>query len=122
MRIRSLHLLLFRYMEHLNEPSPYDHIQNMNSDIVPDLLVFSKPLLNLGMNEMTLNMNQLGTIASDSCTTSDTRPSASSDLSNDVLSTMTQAMYNLTTSTDKEQTRKQIRDSLMDVTNNEGNK
>ena len=109
-------------MEHLNEPSPYDHIQNMNSDIVPDLLVFSKPLLNLGMNEMTLNMNQLGTIASDSCTTSDTRPSASSDLSNDVLSTMTQAMYNLTTSTDKEQTRKQIRDSLMDVTNNEGNK
>jgi len=109
------------YMEHLNEPSPYDHIQNMNSDIVPDLLVFSKPLLNLGMNEMTLNMNQLGTIASDSCTTSDTRPSISSDLSNDVLSTMTQAMYNLTTSTDKEQTRKQIRDSLMDVTNNEGN-
>merc|ERR1719414_2154174 len=31
-------------------------------------------------------------------------------------------MYNLTTSSDKEKTRKQIRESLMDVTNNEGNK
>ena len=112
-------MCLIRYMEHLNEPSPYDHIQNMQSDIVPDLLVFSKPLLNLGMSEMSLNMNmgQMGTIASDSCTAS-----AASDLSNDVLSTMTQAMYNLTTSNDKDQTRKQIRDSLMDVTNNEGNK
>jgi len=115
------------YMEHLHEPSPYDHIQNMHTDIVPDLLVFSKPLLNLGMSEMSLNMNnigQMGTIASDSCTASaasDSRPSSCSDLSNDVLNTMTQAMYNLTTSNDKEQTRKQIRDSLMDVTNNEGN-
>jgi len=114
-------------MEHLHEPSPYDHIQNMHTDIVPDLLVFSKPLLNLGLSEMSLNMNnmgQMGTIASDSCTASaasDSRPSSCSDLSNDVLNTMTQAMYNLTTSNDKEQTRKQIRDSLMDVTNNEGN-
>eukprot|EP00092_Neocalanus_flemingeri_P044045 GFUD01048705.1.p1 GENE.GFUD01048705.1~~GFUD01048705.1.p1 ORF type:complete len:778 (-),score=189.68 GFUD01048705.1:74-2407(-) len=106
------------YMEHLNEPSPYDHVQNMTSDIVPDLLVFSRPLLNMGMHEM--NMGQMGTIASDSCMP-ESRPSASSDLSNDVLNTMTQAMYNLTTSNDKEQTRKQIRDSLMDVTNNEGN-
>ena len=113
-------------MEHLNEPSPYDHVQNVNSDIVPDLLVFSRPLLNMGMNEMNLNMGQLGTIASDSgipmAEMASDGPNAASDLSKDVLNTMTQAMYNLTTSTDKEQTRKQIRDSLIDVTNNEGNK
>jgi len=108
------------YMEHLNEPSPYDHVQNVSSDIVPDLLVFSRPLLNMGVNELSLNMNQLGTIASDSCTPNP-RPGVASDLSNDVLNTMTQAMYNLTTSNDKEQTRKQIRDSMVDVTNNEGN-
>jgi len=109
------------YMANLNEPSPYDHIQNINSDIVPDLLVFSRPLLDLGMKEMNMSMGQLGTIASDSCIASDSGSSMSSDLSNDVLNTMTQAMNNLTTSTDKEKTRTQIRESLMDVTNNEGN-
>ena len=109
-------------MANLNEPSPYDNIQNINSDIIPDLLVFSRPLLNLGMKEMTMNMGQLGTIASDSCIASDSGSSMSSDLSNGVLKTMTQAMNNLTTSTDKEKTRTQIRESLMDVTNNEGNK
>ena len=109
-------------MANLNEPSPYDNIQNINSDIIPDLLAFSRPLLNLGMKEMTMNMGQLGTIASDSCIASDSGSSMSSDLSNGVLKTMTQAMNNLTTSTDKEKTRTQIRESLMDVTNNEGNK
>ena len=29
------------YIDHINEPSPYDHLQNMNTDIVPYLLVFS---------------------------------------------------------------------------------
>ena len=106
-------------MQQLNEPSPYDHIQNINGHMVPDLLVFSKPLLNMGMNEMSFNLDQR--IASDSCM-ADSGQSLSNDLSNDVLSTMTQAMNNLTTSTDKDSSRKQIRDSLIDITNEEGNK
>lgn len=41
--------------------SPYEHLQNMNTDIVPDLLVFfPKPLLNMGMS-----LPQMRTIASD---------------------------------------------------------
>ena len=36
-----------RYLESLNEPTPYDHIQNIpnlhcSSDIVPDLLQFPR--------------------------------------------------------------------------------
>jgi len=101
------------YMEHINEPSPYDHLQNMNTDIVPDLLVFSKPLLNMGMS-----LPPMGTIASDSCAP----PPMKVDLSNEVLTTMTQAMHSLTTSTNRDQTRIQIRNSLLEVTNDEGNK
>ena len=36
-------------MENLNEPTPYDHIQNLhcNSEIVPDLLVFNHRQVNM---------------------------------------------------------------------------
>ena len=100
-------------MEHINEPSPYDHLQNMNTDIFPYLLVFFQPILNMGMS-----LPQMGTIASDSCAP----PQAKVDLSNEVLTTMTQAMNSLTTSTNRDQTRIQIRNSLLEVTNDEGNK
>jgi len=112
------------YMEHLQEPSPYDHVENMTSDIVPDLLVFSKPLLNLGgaggINDITMNMSQLGTIVSDSCSPRQ-ETTDSGDLSSEVLSTMGQAVSKLTNSSNKEETRRHIRDSMLEVTNNQGN-
>ena len=104
-------------MANLDEPAPYDNVPNINSDNVPDLLVFSRPLLNMGMNEN----GRMGTIASDSCMAVSTQ-SVANELGNDVLNTMAQALYNLSTSTDKEQTRKHIRDSIIDVTDGEGNK
>ena len=46
--------VVHRYLESLNEPTPYDHIHNIpnlhcNSDIVPDLLQFPRSQVTNGI-------------------------------------------------------------------------
>ena len=111
-------------MDSLNEPSPYDHMIP-TTDVVPDLLVFSKPLLDLSNTPII-------TVGHSICT--DSGPAAARpvpageqsrelELNNEVLRTMTEAMSNLTTICTSERARDSVRDSLSNMmANEEGNK
>merc|ERR1719334_2377292 len=92
------------YMDQLSEPSPYDHmVAHTTSNIVPDLLVFGR---------------SNGSIMSDS--TSESRADHDGAQGSEMLETMIRAMMNLSTGSDKEVARQQIKES-MEVTNSEGN-
>ena len=111
----------FSYIESLNEPSPYDHFIP-STDVVPDLLMFSKPLLDLSNTPII-------TVGHDICTDSSSSPSGppaaqqSPELNKEMLKTMTEAMSNLTTICTSEQARDSVRDSMSNLmTNEEGNK
>ena len=109
-------------MDSLNEPSPYDHMIP-TTDVVPDLLMFSKPLLDLSNTPII-------TVGHSICTDSGTaapRPATcgeqTRELNTEVLRTMTEAMSNLTTICTSDRARDSVRDSLSNMmTNEEGNK
>ena len=109
-------------MDSLNEPSPYDHMIP-TTDVVPDLLMFSKPLLDLS-NTPIITVGH--SICTDSATAAPSPPSAgleSRELNTEVLRTMTEAMSNLTTICTSDRARDSVRDSLSNMmTNEEGNK
>jgi len=107
------------YMDSLNEPSPYDHMIP-TTDVVPDLLVFSKPLLDLSNTPII-------TVGHSICTDSGTgAPSPATtggdqtrELNTEVLRRMTEAMSNLTTICTSERARDSVRDSLSNMMANE---
>merc|ERR1712038_1227275 len=108
------------YIESLNEPSPYDHFIP-STDVVPDLLMFSKPLLDLSNTPII-------TVGHDICTDAAARPAPAGEqsreleLNTDMLRTMTEAMSNLTTICTSERARDSVRDSLSNMmANEEGN-
>ena len=111
-------------MDSLNEPSPYDHMIP-TTDVVPDLLMFSKPLLDLS-NTPIITVGH--SICTDSGSAGPSPPTAtggqqSKEINTEVLRTMTEAMSNLTTICTSDQARDSVRDSLSSMmTNEEGNK
>ena len=115
-------------MESLSEPSPYDTVIQSTAaaavEVVPDLLQFSRPLLDLSIPVITVGHDMRATIAADSAGPAP-RPApapGSGELSREMLRTMTQAMSNLTTSCRTEESRTKIRHSLIDIENGEANK
>ena len=118
------------YVESLSEPSPYDTVIQSTAtaavEVVPDLLQFSRPLLDLSIPVITVGHDMRATIAADSAGPAP-RPApapapGSGELSREMLRTMTQAMSNLTTSCRTEESRTKIRHSLIDIENGEANK
>ena len=113
----------YSYIDSLNEPSPYDMIPS--TDVVPDLLMFSKPLLDLS-NTPIITVGH--SICTDSGSAGPNPPTAtggqqSKEINTEVLRTMTEAMSNLTTICTSDQARDSVRDSLSSMmTNEEGNK
>ena len=92
------------------------------TDVVPDLLMFSKPLLDLS-NTPIITVGH--SICTDSGTAAPSPPTGgqqAKELNNEVLRTMTEAMSNLTTICTSEQARDSVRDSLSNMANDEGNK
>ena len=121
----------YSYVETLSEPTPYDTVihchSSVTSEVVPDLLQFSRPLLDLSVPVITLGHAhaQIPTIAADSVSSrrTPTPASASSrELTSEMLRTMTKAMSNLTTNCKTEESRQQLKESIIDIENNEGNK
>ena len=125
------------YIETLSEPTPYDTVIRSHcsatSEVVPDLLQFSRPLLDLSIPVITVGHTQIPTIASDSASTrrSPGATSASNglgenssfrELSSEMLMTMTKAMRNLTTNCKTEESKQKLKDSIIDIENTEGNK
>ena len=116
------------YMETLNEPSPYDTVikstSMSNSEVMPDLLNFSRPVMELSLPVITIGHSQMSTIATDSA--GPARPvqpvSGHRELTNEMLRTMTNAMSNLTTICKSDETRDKIRQSMIDIENSDGNK
>jgi len=101
------------YLESLNEPTPYDHIQNIpnlhcGSDIVPDLLQFPR---------------SQGAIASDSASPLDpvvaSQPT-SQELDGKVMEGLTSALLALSTE-DSLRTRSKARELLSETVGGEGN-
>ena len=124
---------MFSYTDNMNEPSPYDQLQGARNGemvVVPDILNLARAMEQYGSDSHLLTLHShpgpswlpgLATVAADSC--SPAQPSSGgSELASDVLDTMTQAMVNLTTSPDQAATRQNIRTSLLEITNTEGNK
>jgi len=115
------------YMETLNEPSPYDTVikstSMSNSEVMPDLLNFSRPVMELSLPVITIGHSQMSTIATDSA--GPARPvqpvSGHRELTNEMLRTMTNAMSNLTTICKSDETRDKIRQSMIDIENSDGN-
>jgi len=110
------------YMDSLNEPSPYDHMIP-TTDVVPDLLMFSKPLLDLS-NTPIITVGH--SICTDSGTAGPSPPTgvqeAGREVNTEMLRTMTEAMSNLTTICTSDRARDSVRDSLSNLmTNEEGN-
>ena len=110
-------------MDSLNEPSPYDHMIP-TTDVVPDLLMFSKPLLDLS-NTPIITVGH--SICTDSGTAGPSPPTGVQEVGREVntemLRTMTEAMSNLTTICTSDRARDSVRDSLSNLmTNEEGNK
>lgn len=110
-------------MDSLNEPSPYDHMIP-TTDVVPDLLMFSKPLLDLS-NTPIITVGH--SICTDSGTAGPSPPTgvqeAGREVNTEMLRTMTEAMSNLTTICTSDRARDSVRDSLSNLmTNEEGNK
>ena len=123
----------FSYIESLNEPTPYDTVIHSTAEVVPDLLQFSKPILDLAVPVITVGHPQIATIASDSASPSSTSRShvqnpsqpprlGPNELSNEVLRTMTVAMSNLTTQCKSEESKNKIRQSMVEIENMDGNK
>ena len=120
------------YVETLSEPTPYDHqsviTSHSSSEVVPDLLQFSRPLLDLTVPVITVgHTHHMPTIAADSVSTRRTPAPASAsspakELTSEMLRTMTKAMSNLTTNCKTEESRQQLKESIIDIENNEGNK
>ena len=117
------------YVETLSEPTPYDHqsviTSHSSSEVVPDLLQFSRPLLDLSIPVITVGHAHIPTIAADSVSSrrTPTPASASSrELTSEMLRTMTKAMSNLTTNCKTEESRQHLKESIMNIENNEGNK
>ena len=122
------------YVETLSEPTPYDHqsviTSHSSSEVVPDLLQFSRPLLDLSIPVITVghsHPHHMATIAADSVSTRRTPAPASAsspsrELTSEMLRTMTRAMGNLTTNCKTEESRQQLKESIIDIENNEGNK
>jgi len=110
------------YMDSLNEPSPYDNFIPATTDVVPDLLMFSKPLLDLS-NTPVITVGHINTIATDSGTAvARTVTSQNREVSTEMLRTMTEAMGNLSTICTTEEARNSVRDSMSDMMiNDEGN-
>ena len=111
------------YMDSLNEPSPYDNFIPATTDVVPDLLMFSKPLLDLS-NTPVITVGHINTIATDSGTpAARTITGQNREMSTEMLRTMTEAMGNLSTICTTEEARNSVRDSMSDMMiNDEGNK
>ena len=118
-------ILKFSYIESLSEPSPYDSfISSTTTDVVPDLLMFSKPLLDLSSTPV-ITVGHINTICTDSgpAVPPTSHREESREISNEVLRTMTEAMGNLTTICTSEEARNSVRESMTDtMTNDEGNK
>ena len=122
----------FSYVETLSEPTPYDTVihshSSVTSEVVPDLLQFSRPLLDLTVPVITVgHTHHMPTIAADSVSTRRIpAPAAASsparELTSEMLRTMTKAMSNLTTNCKTEESRQQLKESIIDIENNEGNK
>jgi Rel/ankyrin family protein len=103
------------YLESLNEPTPYDHIQNIpnlhcSSDIVPDLLQFPR---------------SQGAIASDSVGPLEpvaviSGQSASQELDGKVMEGLTSALLKLTTN-NSPRARSEARELLLETSGCEGN-
>ena len=114
------------YVESLSEPSPYDTVIQSTAtaavEVVPDLLQFSRPLLDLSIPVITVGHDMRATIAADSAGPAPRPAPGSGELSREMLRTMTQAMSNLTTSCRTEESRTKIRHSLIDIENGEANK
>ena len=112
-------------MESLSEPSPYDSYiaqQTAAADVVPDLLMFSRPLLDLS-NTPVITVGHINTICTDSGSPAKADVGSKKPISSEVLRTMTEAMGNLTTLCNSDQARNSVRDSMSDMTtNDEGNK
>lgn len=110
------------YIESLSEPSPYDSVNPSTADVVPDLLMFSKPLLDLSSTPV-ITVGHINNICTDSGSAAPASTALQSrELNNEVLRTMTEAMGNLTTICTSEEARNSVRDSMSDMmTNNEGN-
>jgi len=110
------------YMESLSEPSPYDsYIAQQTADVVPDLLMFSRPLLDLS-NTPVITVGHINTICTDSGSPAKADVGSKKPISSEVLRTMTEAMGNLTTLCNSDQARNSVRDSMSDMmTNDEGN-
>jgi len=106
------------YIETLSEPSPYDHLLQTTTDVVPDLLMFSKPLLDLSNTPII-------TVGQSICTDSGPTASAANqnrEINTELLRTMTEAMSNLTTICTSDQARNSVRESMCDMlSNNDGN-
>jgi len=110
------------YIESLREPSPYDSFVPSTADVVPDLLMFSKPLLDLSSTPV-ITVGHTNTICSDSGPSAPSHAAPQSrEFNNSVLRTMTEAMGNLTTICTSDEARNSVRDSMSDMmTNDEGN-
>jgi len=103
------------YLESLNEPTPYDHIQNIpnlhcSSDIVPDLLQFPR---------------SQGAIASDSVGPLDpvavmSGQSTSQELDENVMEGLTSALLDLTTG-NSPRARSDARELLLETHGSDGN-
>merc|ERR550534_3486203 len=101
------------YLESLNEPTPYDHIQNIpnlhcSSDIVPDLLQFPR---------------SQGAIASDSVDPLDPvveTSIAQTELDSETMDALSSALLALTTD-DSSRTRGRARELLSETSGMEGN-
>merc|ERR1719445_2159181 len=117
------------YVETLSEPTPYDTVihshSSVTSEVVPDLLQFSRPLLDLSVPVITVGHTHIPTIAADSASTTRRTPTPASastrELTSEMLRTMTRAMRNLTTNCKTEESRQQLKESIIDIENNEGN-
>jgi len=98
---------------------------SVTSEVVPDLLQFSRPLLDLSVPVITVGHTHIPTIAADSAFTSRRTPTpalaSSRELTSEMLRTMTRAMRNLTTNCKSEESRQQLKESIIDIENNEGN-
>ena len=111
-------------METLNEPTPYDTvIQNNNgADVLPDIIQFSRPVMELSLPVITVGHGSH--IATDSAgpTSHDQLTFGQRELTGDMIRTMTSAMTNLTSICKSDETRDKIRQSMVDIENGDGNK
>ena len=110
------------YIDSLSEPSPYDHFIP-STDVVPDLLMFSKPLLDLSNTPIITVGHNICTDSGQAVPASPPAGQRMTELNKEMLKTMTEAMSNLTTICTSEQARDSVRDSMSNMmTNEEGNK